>query len=561
MSDLTKVTPPQQLAEEERRVVFQHFHRRLAGYRNTVESYALAEQGISPLSSSKHDRQKEAFVKEIFLWSQKLLEHAWIACLEPEGGRCPMLDPLSDSSTGDLPRLPAEDHVSQLMNTILFLDVTQSKVYSARSRTFIWSFAPVDEHAVVSTLKNPDEAVKEAQRKTAKAKDEQAAKGKTLRFAAMGLGAVAGGALIGVTGGLAAPVVGGAVTTILGWVGVGGTAAGVLASGLASSSVVCGTLFGVYGARSSAKIVERHTREVHDLALLPVNTPKETMAVRICVSGWLSDKGDVTAPWSIFKGDDTYALQWEVEALEALAKALETLLKQQAIKYIKAQIIKRTVFAALFSILSPTAWLQIGQIIDNPWMNAKSLAVKAGKVLGVLLAEHVLGTRPVTLVGYSLGSLVIFEALKHLATLPPSETAHIVQDVYLYGTPVPTDEAVWSSVRRVVAGRLVNGYCEEDYILMILSRASDAVWGVAGLQPVAVKGVENLKCGGVDGHLKWRGMVGHCLKECNAPGIRSEEVRAQMNNVLSRIQELEPVVDEGEADEVIISGPDRKLGL
>ena len=93
---------------------------------------------------------------------------------------------------------------------------------------------------------------------------------------------------------------------------------------------------------------------------------------------------------------------------------------------------------------------------DNPWMNAKSLAVKTGKVLGTLLAERVLGSRPVTLVGYSLGSLVIFEALQYLATLPPSQTLGIVHDVYLFGSPITADPENRTEIRRVVAGRLVH---------------------------------------------------------------------------------------------------------
>jgi Protein of unknown function (DUF726) len=52
-------------------------------------------------------------------------------------------------------------------------------------------------------------------------------------------------------------------------------------------------------------------------------------------------------------------------------------------------------------------------LLDNPWMNAKQLALKAGAVLGELLSNRVFGSRPVTLCGYSLGSLVIFEALKY----------------------------------------------------------------------------------------------------------------------------------------------------
>jgi hypothetical protein len=110
--------------------------------------------------------------------------------------------------------------------------------------------------------------------------------------------------------GLAAPAIGGAVTSILGLLGVHGAALGLVASGLASSSTVCGTLFGAYGARFSSKTVGKHTKEVEDLALLPVYPPEETLAVRICVSGWLKSEDDVTAPWTIFEDDDTYALQW-----------------------------------------------------------------------------------------------------------------------------------------------------------------------------------------------------------------------------------------------------------
>jgi hypothetical protein len=173
-------------------------------------------------------------------------------------------------------------------------------------------------------------------------------------------------------------------------------------------------------------------------------------------------------------------------------------------------------------------------------MNAKQLAVKAGAVLGELLSNRVFGSRPVTLCGYSLGSLVIVEALKYLATLPPSETANLIQDVFLFGTPASTDESMWSALRRVVCGRLINGYAKEDYILAVLSRASSASWGVAGLKAVQVKGVENIECD-VDGHVKWRGLIGSYLRDCGAPGIVDEEVDAQLLNVAIPInEEAEP---------------------
>jgi Protein of unknown function (DUF726) len=176
-------------------------------------------------------------------------------------------------------------------------------------------------------------------------------------------------------------------------------------------------------------------------------------------------------------------------------------------------------------------------LLDNPWMNAKQLALKAGAVLGELLSNRVFGSRPVTLCGYSLGSLVIFEALKYLTTLPPSETANLIQDIFLFGTPAPIDESTWSAVRRVVCGRLVNGYAKEDYVLAVLSRASSASWGVAGLEAVQVKGVENVRCD-VDGHIMWRGLIGSCLRKCGAPGIISEEVDAQLLEVAKPDKEL-----------------------
>jgi len=170
-------------------------------------------------------------------------------------------------------------------------------------------------------------------------------------------------------------------------------------------------------------------------------------------------------------------------------------------------------------------------------------------VLGILLSQRVLGTRPVTLTGYSLGSLVIFEALKYLSTLPPSQTTHLIDSAYLFGLPTSTRDVVsWNKVRAVVSGRLVNGWVEpeEDYVLAILSRASvltEGSWAVAGLAPVIVKGIENIKCEGVEGHLEWIGMVGRCLEKCGVDGIVQQEVE---NKVTDVGKQFEKIHDEAE---------------
>jgi hypothetical protein len=206
---------------------------------------------------------------------------------------------------------------SGIINTLILLHITTSKRYSARSRGFLVFLGTPDETTIAATLKDPSKAIAELNARkndpdaeASAAARAQAEKNKTWRNLGIGVGAVAGGVLIGVTGGLAAPLVGAGVATVLGWVGVGGTAAGVLASGLAGSSVVCGTLFGAYGARTTADMVDRHTKDVKDLKVVPVKELKDTLAVRLCISGWLDTPADVTAPWTVFEGDDTYALQW-----------------------------------------------------------------------------------------------------------------------------------------------------------------------------------------------------------------------------------------------------------
>lgn len=227
------------------------------------------------------------------------------------------MDPLADTSVGKLPKTPEPKVLTKIANTILLLHITTSKQYSAHTRAFLSNLAPIDEQTVVTALKDPESALREVHRQAQRVREQHADRGRALRFAGAGFGAIVGGVLIGVTGGLAAPLVGAGVSALLGGLGIGGTAAGMLATGLAGSSAVCGALFGAYGARSSARMVECHTKEVSDLAVLPVRTQtsQKTLAVRLCISGWVSSHEDITVPWTIFGGDDTYALQWVCQTM------------------------------------------------------------------------------------------------------------------------------------------------------------------------------------------------------------------------------------------------------
>jgi len=110
----------------------------------------------------------------------------------------------------------------------------------------------------------------------------------------------------------------------------------------------------------------RHIKDVQDLAIVPVCPPKDTPAVRLCVSGWLNTKDDVVYPWKSFgKRQDTFALQWETDTLLELSGALVALLKDETIGYIQKEIIRRTVLASLFASLSPLVYLEVGKIIGE----------------------------------------------------------------------------------------------------------------------------------------------------------------------------------------------------
>jgi hypothetical protein len=188
-------------------------------------------------------------------------------------------------------------------------------------------------------------------------------------------------------------------------------------------------------------------------------------------------------------------------------------------------------------------------------MNARALAIKVGKILGELLSKKVFGSRPVTLTGYSLGSLVIFEALKYLASLPASSCSPMIQDVYIFGAPVTIDPALWASIRRLVAGRLVNGYSTNDYVLGVICRVSNMSWKVAGLHPIDAKGVENVLCEHIDGHLKWRSNIGKSLQLANVTGISDDRVEIQLQDNVGKMDE-DDLAAEMEVFDIQDYGPD-----
>jgi hypothetical protein len=155
-------------------------------------------------------------------------------------------------------------------------------------------------------------------------------------------------------------------------------------------------------------------------------------------------------------------------------------------------------------MLSLLVLTKLGYLIDNPWNNALDRAKAAGSVLADVLIQRHLGVRPITLIGFSLGSRVIFYALLELAK---QKAYGIVQDVIILGATLTASQKSWLQARSVVSGRFVNGYSRTDWVLNYLFRAtSGGVGTVAGLRPVEnVPGLENVDVTDkISGHTSYR---------------------------------------------------------
>lgn len=161
----------------------------------------------------------------------------------------------------------------------------------------------------------------------------------------------------------------------------------------------------------------------------------------------------------------------------------------------------------------PVVLTKLSYLIDNPWTVSLDRANAAGLILADSLIDRNLGTRPITFVGYSLGSRVIFSCLKELAR---KGAYGLVQNVYLFGSPIVVNQEDYLKAKSVVAGRFVNGYARNDWILGYLFRlTSGGIRRVAGLAPVDnVPGIENVDVTDlVPGHMAYRTAMPKLLRE------------------------------------------------
>ncbi|KAJ0041184.1 hypothetical protein Pint_28403 [Pistacia integerrima] len=201
---------------------------------------------------------------------------------------------------------------------------------------------------------------------------------------------------------------------------------------------------------------------------------------------------------------------WESKNLIAVSTAIQDWLTSSIAMGLMKQGAMLTVLNSLLVALAwPATLVLAADLIDSKWtiaVNRLALVLtcygfigcihifyrsdKAGRLLAEVLLKGLQGNRPVTLIGYSLGARVIFKCLEYLAET--ERNAGIVERVVLLGAPISIKDQNWEAVRKMVAGRFVNAYSTNDWMLGLSFRASLFSQGLAGIQAIDVPGIENV---------------------------------------------------------------------
>ncbi|XP_062961207.1 transmembrane and coiled-coil domain-containing protein 4 isoform X1 [Cynocephalus volans] len=394
--------------------------------------------------------------------------------------------------------------------------------YDARARVLVCHITsllqmPLEEldfleETFLESLKETKEEESEMAEASRKKKENRR---KWKRYLLIGLATVGGGTVIGVTGGLAAPLVAAGAATIIG-------SAGAAALGSVAGIAVMTSLFGAAGAGLTGYKMKKRVGAIEEFTFLPLTEGRQ-LHITIAVTGWLASGQYRTfsAPWAaLSRSREQYCLAWEAKYLMELGNALETILSGLA-NMVAQEALKYTVLSGIVAALTwPASLLTVANVIDNPWGVCLHRSAEVGKHLAHILLSRQQGQRPVTLIGFSLGARVIYFCLQEMAQ--EKDCQGIIEDVVLLGAPVEGEAKHWEPLRKVVSGRIINGYCRGDWLLSFVYRTSSVQLRVAGLQPVLLQDrrVENVDLSSVvSGHLDYAKQMDVILK---AVGIRTK---------------------------------------
>lgn len=412
----------------------------------------------------------------------------------------------------------------------LFLLFLSKGNYDARSRVILKQFAEyltITNEEINQFEKRITETLELEQSEQQKLSRDDILKDrrklrKRKKMAYVGLATVGGSLVLGLSGGLLAPVIGAGVAAGLSTVGITGLS-GFL-TGIGGTATVAATSTAI-GANIGGSSMSRRMGSVKTFEFRPLYNNRRLNLI-ISISGWMTGaEDDVRLPFSTLDPveGDLYSLYWEPDILKSTGDTMN-ILASEAITQTIQQVLGATILTAFMGAIQvPMALSKLGYLIDNPWNVSLDRAWNSGLILAQYLIEKDLGDRPITLIGFSLGSRVIYYCLRELCK---RGATGIVENVVLLGAPVVYNKDELVMCRSVVAGRFVNGYSEKDWILGYLFRATaGGISTVAGLTAIESEGIENFDCSDlVNGHMGYRKNIPKILKQLGFETLSDEFV-------------------------------------
>ena len=218
---------------------------------------------------------------------------------------------------------------------------------------------------------------------------------------------------------------------------------------------------------------------------------KPSLDMLVTISGWLSQNDCPKRSWdyllSATSTSEIYNLMWESSSIEMLALKLV----KPGIK-IASDAITKNLRELLMSVTR--------LIMNNPFKEARANAKCAGLQLANLIAKNdYCQSRPISLIGFSLGCRIIYKCLKEL-----SNKKVYVHNVFLLGGAVNGKLGKWEKCKGAVLGRFVNVYSEKDYILKFLYPILTFEMPL-GIKRLDIEGVENFDVSNISpGHFDYR---------------------------------------------------------
>eukprot|EP00466_Bigelowiella_natans_P020559 jgi/Bigna1/87813/estExt_fgenesh1_pg.C_240165 len=250
---------------------------------------------------------------------------------------------------------------------------------------------------------------------------EKHAEGWKWRWGKIGLVAIGGGIVTAFTAGLAAPLV-----------GAGLVAVGVLSSPPSGGAIFFGVAVGGYATRMIGYKVDRRIANIEEFEFKPLSpkampdSEKGSMSIVLGVGGWHIDEQKVDEElkeiWgcrfgdNFARGKEVYALKWESHIQAEFGNALSSMMKNKISEYaISKGIAMSALHAVAVAMATPLLVMELTDVIDNSYSVALNRADKAALLLADALRTRVQGSRPITIIAYSLGARIVFKALEILA--------------------------------------------------------------------------------------------------------------------------------------------------